>query len=134
MKGEGRKTRGQREKKDNEYRTGNDKRRWIRLMVMEKSELTIPKDKIQEFCNRWKITKFSLFGSAIRDDFIPESDVDVLVSFSPDADWSLLDLVHIQDELREILGREVDLVEEAGIRNPFRRHAILGSRKVIYAA
>jgi predicted nucleotidyltransferase len=100
---------------------------------MEKSKITVPKDKIQEFCNRWKVTEFSLFGSAIRDDFLPESDVDVLVSFSSDADWSLLDLIQMQDELREIFGREVDLVEEAGIRNPFRRHAILSSRKVVYA-
>ncbi len=101
---------------------------------MEKSKFTVPKDRILEFCNRWKITKFSLFGSAVRDDFLPESDVDVLVSFSPDADWSLLDLIQMQDELREIFGHEVDLVEEAGIRNPFRRHAILRSRKVVYAA
>ncbi|MEK6590466.1 MAG: nucleotidyltransferase family protein [Nitrospinota bacterium] len=101
---------------------------------MEKSKFTIPKDRILEFCNRWKVTEFSLFGSAIRDDFLPESDVDVLVSFSSDADWSLLDLIQMQDELREIFGREVDLVEKAGIRNPFRRHAILSSRKVVYAA
>ena len=101
---------------------------------MEKSKITVPKDRILEFCNRWKITEFSLFGSAIRDDFLPESDVDVLVSFSSDADWSLLDLIQMQDELREIFGREVDLVEEAGIRNPFRRHAILSSKKVVYAA
>jgi predicted nucleotidyltransferase len=90
--------------------------------------------RIADFCRKWKITELALFGSVLRDDFRPESDVDVLVSFGPDAGWSLFDLVDMQDELKQIFGREVDLVEKAGVRNPFRRHAILTTREVIYAA
>ena len=61
----------------------------------------------------------------LRPDFRPDSDVDVPVSFAPEARWTLFDLVTMQDELEEIFGREVDLVEREGLRNPFRRRAIL---------
>ena len=94
----------------------------------------IDKEKIACFCRKWKITEFSLFGSVLRDDFGPDSDVDVLVSFADGAPWSLFDLIDMQDELKEIFGREVDFVEKEGLRNPFRRHHILKHREVIYAA
>lgn len=80
------------------------------------------------------MAELSLFGSVLRDDFGPDSDIDVLVSFAPDAQWSLLDLVEMQEGLEKIFGREVDLVEREGLRNPFRRRAILNQRKVIYEA
>jgi len=96
-------------------------------------KITLEREKIAEFCQRWKITEFALFGSVLRDDFRPDSDVDVLVTFDPDAEWSLFDLVQIQDELGEVLGRKVDLVEKKGLRNPFRRHSILKTRRVVYA-
>ena len=99
--------------------------------------ITIPKDKIIEFCRRWKITEFALFGSVLREDFGPESDIDVLVTFMPDARWSLLDHVEMQDELKDIFGRAVDLISKRGIersRNAIRRKEILGSAEVIYAA
>ncbi|MBI5374669.1 MAG: nucleotidyltransferase family protein [Candidatus Schekmanbacteria bacterium] len=92
------------------------------------------KEKIAEFCNRWKITEFALFGSVLRDDFNPKSDIDVLVSFSDDAHWSLFAFVDMKDELKAIFGREVDLLEKGGLRNPFRRRAILASKVVLYAA
>ncbi|MBE7446009.1 MAG: nucleotidyltransferase domain-containing protein [Planctomycetia bacterium] len=60
--------------------------------------------------------------------------IDVLVSFSEDAQWSLFDLARMQDELKEIFRREIDLVEKAALRNPFRRYSILRSKEVIYAA
>lgn len=97
-------------------------------------KLDLPLEKIREFCRKWQITEFALFGSALRDDFRPDSDVDVLVTFAPDAPWSLWDWVDMIDELKEIFGREVDLVEKSGLRNPFRRHEILTTKKVIYAA
>ena len=78
-----------------------------------------------------------MFGSARRDDFAPDSDVDMLVSFAPDAEWSLLDHAQMQDQLSELLGRPVDLVSRRGIEgshNYLRRKAILGSAEVIYAA
>jgi predicted nucleotidyltransferase len=89
---------------------------------------------ISDLCRRWRVTELSLFGSVLRDDFRPDSDIDVLVTFAADAPWSLLDLVTMREHLRQILGREVHLVEQAGLRNPFRRQAILSHREVIFAA
>ncbi len=97
-------------------------------------DLAINQEQIKEFCQRWKIAEFSLFGSVLRDDFKPESDVDVLISFEPDVPWSLFDWVDMIDELKFIFGRNVDLVETSGLRNPFRRQEILARRQVIYAA
>ena len=95
--------------------------------------IEIPFDRIQEFCERWKIEEFSLFGSVLRNDYTEASDVDCLVSFSPDAEWSLFDLVDMKDELTEIFNRPVDLVLRSALRNPFRRRSILNSREVIFA-
>jgi hypothetical protein len=96
--------------------------------------LPIDHDEIADLCRRWQVTELSLFGSVLRDDFRADSDVDVLVTFAADAPWSLLDLVTMQEDLRQIFGREVHLVEQAGLRNPFRRQAILSHREVIFAA
>lgn len=93
----------------------------------------IPIRKIEEFCKRWKITEFAMFGSVLREDFSADSDVDVLVTLGPESHVSLLDWVDMQDELRAVFGREVDLVSRGGLRNPFRRKEILRMRKVIYA-
>lgn len=92
----------------------------------------IPTASLESFCRKWRVRELSLFGSVLRDDFGPESDVDVLVSFADDAPWSLWDFTAMSDELAGIVGRPVDLVEKEGLRNPFRRHTILGTRKVIY--
>jgi hypothetical protein len=92
------------------------------------------KNLIADFCHRWDVTEFALFGSVIGEGFQPNSDVDVLISFKPDAQWSLFDLVTMQYELKGIFGRNVDLVELEGLTNPFRRHAILNSKEVIYEA
>jgi uncharacterized protein len=99
-----------------------------------KLPILFDEEKIKNFCRRWKVSEFSLFGSVLREDFGPESDVDVLVSFSPDIPWSLFDWIDMIDELKEIFGREVDLVEESGLRNPFRRRDILDNRQVVYAS
>lgn len=96
--------------------------------------ITVDEAKIAEFCHKWQVTELSLFGSVLREDFGPESDVDVLVTFAPNAPWSLFDLVDMVDELQLIFGRKVDLVERDALRNPIRRRAILSSREVIHAA
>lgn len=104
---------------------------------MGKAHIVIPKEKIVEFCKKWKIREFAFFGSVLRDDFRPESDIDVLVTFAKDAEHSLFDMVHMEDELKTIFGRNVDLVSRRGIeasRNYMRRNAILSSTEVIYAA
>jgi predicted nucleotidyltransferase len=97
-------------------------------------QATVIEPQIAAFCQRWKIRRCSLFGSVLRDDFGPDSDIDVLVAFAPEADWDLWDLITAREELQEIFGREVDLVEEQTLKNPFRRQAILASRQVIYDA
>jgi predicted nucleotidyltransferase len=98
--------------------------------------LHIPIDRaqIEAFCRKWRIAEFALFGSVLRDDFRPDSDVDVLVTFADDAHWSSYEWVDMIDELERLFGRKVDLVSSRGLRNPFRRHAILTSRQVLYAA
>lgn len=86
------------------------------------------KEKLRDFCRKWKITEFSLFGSVVRDDFGPESDVDVMVTFAADAHRSLFNMVHMEDELVEIFGREVDLLTRRAVErslNPIRRDSIL---------
>ena len=91
-------------------------------------------DILEGFCRKWKIKELSLFGSVLRNDFSPESDIDVLVAFSPGARWSLLDVSRMQDELSNTLGRNVDLVDLKGLRNPFRRREILATKEVVYAS
>lgn len=97
-------------------------------------QVQLPLDRIADFCRRWRVAEFSLFGSVLLDDFRPDSDIDVLVEFGPDAAWSTFDWVEMKDELERMFGRRVDLVSKRGLRNPFRRHAILSNREVIYAA
>lgn len=97
--------------------------------------LHIPEDQIKSFCSRWKIDQFALFGSILRNDFKDKSDIDVLVTFKKNAEWSLFDQVDMKDELQAIFGRPVDLVSRRGIegsRNHLRRQEILNSAKVIY--
>ena len=104
---------------------------------MPRVMLDVPRERIVDFCKRWKITEFAIFGSATRADFHPDSDIDVLVAFSPDASWSLFDHVEMQDELAAVFGRHVDLVSRRGIersRNPIRRQCILESAEVVYVS
>jgi len=96
--------------------------------------IEISEEQLAGLCQRWKVQELSLFGSVLREDFHAASDIDVLVVFQPQAPWSLWDLIDMRAELQQILGRPVDLVEKDTIRNPFRRHEILNTRKVVYAA
>ncbi len=92
-------------------------------------------EEIKAFCQRWRITELSVFGSAVRDDFRPDSDIDLLVTLDPDAHWTLFDMARMRDELQDLLGRDVDLVSRRGVeasRNPIRREAILSSAEPIY--
>jgi hypothetical protein len=104
---------------------------------MKPQKIDISKETIAHFCQHWQITEFALFGSVLRDDFCPDSDVDVLVTFSPEAHHTLFDLVQMENELKAIFQREVDLVSRRGIErslNYLRRNEILSSAQVIYAA
>ena len=101
---------------------------------MNNLRIKVPQKKIDEFCRRWRVRELALFGSVLREDFDGDSDVDVLVSFSADAQWSLYEWVDMLEELKKIFGREVDLLSSRALRNPFRRHEILSTQKVLYAA
>jgi predicted nucleotidyltransferase len=97
-----------------------------------KARIDLPKEKVAAFCRRWEITELALFGSVLREDFRPDSDVDVLVSFEPQARHTLLGMARMQEELRRILGREVDLVERTAIeqsRNYIRRRLFLSRQR-----
>lgn len=97
--------------------------------------LPLDEKKLGEFCRKWMISELAVFGSILRDDFGPESDVDFLISFAPESHASLLDFVHMHDELAEIVGRPVDIATREGIessRNYIRRRAILESAQPLH--
>lgn len=99
--------------------------------------LHLPTPEIISFCEKWKITEMSVFGSALREDFGPDSDVDVLITFSQDATWTLMDMVDASDQLAVMFGRPVDLVTKPAIersQNWLRRAEILNSAEQIYRA
>lgn len=96
----------------------------------------ISQEKLNQFCRRWSVSELALFGSALREDFGPESDVDILVTFAPEAAWGLLDHVQMEMELSELLGRGVDLLTRRAVersQNPVRRREILDSAQTVYA-
>ena len=105
--------------------------------IMTRAQISIPLEKIAEFCRKWNIPEFSFFGSVLRDDFRSNSDIDVLVTFEEDSKNTLFDLVHMQDELKQIFGREVDLLTRRAVeqsRNHIRRRTILSSREAVYVS
>ena len=96
--------------------------------------LPLPMDAIRQFCQRWNIRELALFGSVLRPDFRPDSDVDVLVTFHDDAEWGLLAHVQMQQDLATVLGRPVDLVSKRALErsaNWVRREAILNTAQVM---
>ena len=100
-----------------------------------RARLGISDAQLADFCQRWKITELSLFGSALRDDFGPDSDVDLLVRYGPAPNRSLVDHVAMERELTELIGRKVDLVSKRGVensRNWIIRRNILNSAELVY--
>jgi predicted nucleotidyltransferase len=100
------------------------------------AQIAISEEEIATFCQRWQIVEFALFGSVLEGNFNPASDVDVLVTFAPDAPHTLFDLVKMEDELEALFGRPVDLLTKPGVLaspNYLRRKAILESAQVVYA-
>jgi uncharacterized protein len=96
--------------------------------------IAVDREKIAEFCRKWGIREFSLFGSVLRDDFRPDSDVDVLVVYDDRIKKDFHSYMEAVEDLKRMFGREVDLVEKSAIKNPFRRHHILNNREVVYAS
>jgi uncharacterized protein len=104
------------------------------LQTLMDDRLKATPAQIADFCQRWKITEFALFGSVLRDDFRPDSDIDVLVTFNADSGWSLFDWMDMKEELEVMFGREVDLVSKKYLKNPYRRAEILRTHQVIYVS
>jgi hypothetical protein len=97
----------------------------------------VPYELIRAFCQKWQIVELSLFGSVLRDDFGPESDIDVLVTFAAGTRHGFLDRYRMEKELRKLFGRKVDLIERRVIEqsdNYIRRRHILESAEVVYGA
>ena len=101
------------------------------------ARIAIPSEGIAAFCERWQVTEMALFGSVLRDDFGPDSDIDVLVAFDDAARHTLFDMLDMEEELKTLFGREVDLISRRGIErsgNHLRREAILGSAETIHGS
>ena len=97
---------------------------------------TIPLKDIARFCRRWQIREFALFGSAIRDDFRPESDIDILITYDPASAWGLFEHAQMQNELNTLFGRKVDLVTRRALeqtQNQLLRDRILETAQVIFS-
>ena len=95
----------------------------------------LPAESIADFCQRWNIAEMALFGSVLRDDFRPDSDLDILVTPTPNADWGLLDHIRMEQELAAILGRDIDLLTRRSVEqshNWIRRQHILDTAEVVY--
>ena len=100
-------------------------------------QVPLPTEKIADFCRKWHVIDFSLFGSVLREDFRPDSDIDVLATFSPEARHTVFDLTRMEKELKQLFGRKVDLVDRRALEqsdNYIRRKHILESAEVIYGA
>lgn len=98
---------------------------------------TIPMNEIAKFCQRWQIGELALFGSASRDDFGPDSDLDILVTFAADAEWGLFDHVQMQQELQTLLHLSVDLISKRALersQNWLRRQEIIDTAQTLFSA
>ena len=96
-------------------------------------KIDLPRKELTDFCHRYQVKRLALFGSVLRKDFRPDSDVDVLVLFKPKARIGLLTLSRMQRELSELLNRRVDLVPMDGIK-PVIRKSVLSNIEEVYAA
>ena len=94
----------------------------------------LPMKQIEDFCRKCAVEEFDLFGSILRDDFGPDSDVDVMLKFKPGHGFTFENTPDIQDDLERIFRRKVDVIEKGRIRNPIRRPEIMSSYRVVYAA
>ncbi|PIG94997.1 nucleotidyltransferase family protein [Gloeocapsopsis sp. IPPAS B-1203] len=106
----------------------------IQTITIISERLQASPSQIADYCQRWKIVEFALFGSVLRDDFRFDSDVDVLITLAPHHGWSLFDWLDMQQELETMFQRKVDLVDKRGLKNPYRRSEILKTHQVIYAS
>ena len=111
----------------------------MQLVDLDKTlaRLSLSQFELEAFCQRWQVLEFALFGSVLREDFRPDSDIDVLVTFFPTVHWGLTETIQMQDELESLFGREVDLIVKSAIersQNWIRKQHILESAQALYVA
>jgi predicted nucleotidyltransferase len=99
--------------------------------MLVQDRISIPDEALAELCRRYYVRELALFGSVLRDDFRDDSDIDVLVEFEPNAPVGLLEFIGLKQDLADLIGRDVDLVEKAGLKR-FLRDSVLSSAQVIY--
>lgn len=98
--------------------------------------IRLPIEAVEEFCQKWGIAQFALFGSVLSHNFRPDSDIDVLVTFQPRIQHGLFDVMQMEEELSQLFGRDVDLVTRRGVEmshDSVLRDSILSDAEVIYA-
>jgi uncharacterized protein len=96
--------------------------------------LNLTPTELQQLCQQWQIQEFALFGSILRSDFRPDSDIDILLTFQPQTTWTLFDIVHLQQDLEHRTGRKIDLAEKPQLQNPYRRAEILKTHRILYVS
>ncbi len=99
---------------------------------MSLAHINFDQSRITDFCRKWQVNRMAFFGSVLRDDFRADSDVDVIIAFKPETQWSLFDVIDMKLELEKIFKRDVDLLEEGVIRNPIKRRCIYENVEVVY--
>jgi predicted nucleotidyltransferase len=101
------------------------------------TKINLPMEQIKGFCQKWQVTELALFGSVLREDFRSDSDIDILITFSPTAKRGLTETLQMRDELQAIFDRKVDLIVKASLKrsdNWLRCNNILESAQIIYAS
>jgi predicted nucleotidyltransferase len=104
---------------------------------MNVGTLQVADETLRDFCRRWGVAEFAVFGSVLRDDFRTDSDVDVLVTWEAGVKRTYFDLLDMKDELGALFGRDIDIAQRHVVeadRNPYRRKGILESARTLYAA
>lgn len=104
------------------------------LQTIMSDRCHITRSQIIDFCQRWHVIEFAVFGSVLRDDFRDDSDIDILVTLAPNHGLNLFDWMDMQQELETLFHRKVDLVDKRGLKNPYRRSEIINTRQIIYAS
>ena len=107
------------------------------MAVIEVGQISVDEEQIKAFCEKWQIAELALFGSVLRDDFRPDSDIDVLVTFKPAVRRRYEEIWDMKQELRAVFGRDIDLAQRQvidGDANALRRRRILASARTVYAA
>jgi uncharacterized protein len=103
-------------------------------MSMRFPKIEIDENAITSLAKKYQIREMAFFGSVLREDFNDQSDIDILIKFYDNNNYSLFDLFKMKEDFEEVLGKEVDIIEKDGLKNPYRREAILKNAKVVYAA